>query len=162
MHISDLRPRAIDVWASGRSGLPAKTWQFLRGSTVDRAILWGLVITLVLPAVAPFLGITFAFGGSLLSAVALSGAFWLFVLAASILAAIITRPLLGTGAAARRVQVGFSLLSFGGGLVLLAHWFALSFSTFGLLLAVAALHLVSTWALGGVCKDGVCEIPKKK
>jgi hypothetical protein len=163
MKLKNFGPSVIDEWAQKHPGILTGAWKFARMVLIDRALYWGLAITVVLPAVFSLFGGGFAFHGGLATAAALSFAFWVYCFVASIIVGIPTASLLPTGIARNVQRVSF-LGTSGLGLWAFAHWLpgVLTLSTAGLIAAVALITLIGEWALGGgACADGACELPKK-
>jgi hypothetical protein len=164
MKLSNLRPASLDAWAGGRTGLSAGAWKLLRASLLDRAVYWGLALTLVLPAVLGLFGIGFAFTGGLVDALLLSGGFFVYALLTSVIGGVSTILVLGKGKKSTRcVQqalfVGwtFAFLLFGGFV-----FSTLAVSVIGAGVGAVAIALLGEWSVpAGGCSDGQCEVPKK-
>jgi hypothetical protein len=163
MKLKNFGPAVLDKWAQNRSGLPASAWRFARMVLIDRALYWGLAVTVVLPAVFSLFGGGFAFHGGVATAVAFSFALWVYLLVSSVVVGIPTAALL-PASVARNVQRVSFLGTSGLGLWAFAHWLpsVLVLSTAGLIAGVALITALGEWSIGGgACADGACELPKK-
>lgn len=167
MKLSSISPAALDAWAKDKRGLPAGVWRLLRAALLDRALYWGVALTVVLPALFGYFGGGFDVQFDLLGKIAFSLGFWFWALAASAICGFATILLIGRERSALLRNTQRALFCFNSGLALwlAERWFdtALSFSTAGLVAAVAVITLLAEWSIGdGPCKDGACELPKPR
>lgn len=166
--LKSLRPDTLDTWTAGRSDLLSRAWQLARGTLLDRAVYWGVAITLLVPALLSLLGAgdSFSFTGGVLTAVLVSLGFWFYAVVTSVAFGLLTLKTIGKE---RKKTLRYTQMSFFAAATALAIWglahffpSVLSVSAPGIAAGTAVIVLLAHWSLGGgPCAGGACEVPKK-